>query len=101
MIAEHGSRRSRISNNINEQPNRSMSTSSKNEQVCCIPELNSREIEILLWVGEGLQNKNIAEQLGLSAKTVEFHKSRLYAKLGVTGAVGAVRFAIREGYMEA
>ena len=64
-------------------------------------DLTSRDIEILLLVGEGLPNKEIAGRLDLSMKTVEFHKRRLYSKIEVTGAVGAVRFAIREGYMKA
>ena len=64
-------------------------------------ELTSREIEILRLIGDGLQNKGIAKTLGISAKTVEFHKTQIYAKIGVTGAVGAVRFAIREGYLSA
>ena len=63
--------------------------------------LSSREAEILLLIGDGLPNKGIAERLGITAKAVEFHKTRLYAKIGVTNAVGAVRFAIREGYMDA
>jgi DNA-binding NarL/FixJ family response regulator len=64
-------------------------------------ELTSREIEILRLIGDGLQSKVIAQTLGISAKTVEFHKTQIYAKIGVTGAVGAVRFAIREGYLSA
>jgi two-component system NarL family response regulator len=71
------------------------------ERVRHKPDLTSRDIEILLLVGEGLQNKEIAGRLDLSMKTVEFHKHRLYLKIGVTGGIGAVRFAIREGYMKA
>ena len=67
------------------------------ERVRHQPDLTSRDIEILLLVGEGLQNKEIAGRLDLSMKTVEFHKRRLYSKIEVPGAVGAVRFAIREG----
>ena len=45
------------------------------------PDLKSRDVEILLLVGEGLQNKEIAGRLALSMKTVEFHKRRLYSKI--------------------
>jgi DNA-binding NarL/FixJ family response regulator len=81
---------------MNGPPNRFM-----DERICHKPDLTSRDLEILLLVGEGLQNKEIAGRLDLSMKTVEFHKRRLYSKIGVTGSVGAVRFAIREGYMKA
>ena len=62
--------------------------------------LSPREKEVLLLIGDGLQNKEIAARLGISHKTVEFQKTRLYKKLGVTGAVEAVRFAMREGYFD-
>src|SRR5437870_1021020 len=71
-----------------------MGTSSNNERVRRRPELTRRQIEILLLLGEGLLNKEIAERLNLSLKTVEFHKAQLYSNIGVTGAAGAVRFAI-------
>ncbi|MCU1335314.1 MAG: DNA-binding response regulator, LuxR family [Bryobacterales bacterium] len=65
------------------------------------PNLSLREIEILLLVGDGLQGKEIAQRLGLSPKTIEFYKTRMYGRIGVTGAIGAVRYAIRHGYMDA
>lgn len=51
---------------------------------------------MLLLIGKGLQNKEIATRLGIATKTVELLKTRLYKKLGVAGAVDAVRFAMRE-----
>jgi two-component system, NarL family, response regulator NreC len=59
--------------------------------------LTSREVEILRLIGDGLRGKEIAERLRISPKTVEFHKTHIYERIGVTGVAGAVRFAIREG----
>ena len=64
------------------------------------PHLTKRQIEILLLIADGLQTKQIAARLVISTKSVEFHKTRIYAAIGVTNVVGAVRFAIREGYLK-
>ena len=63
------------------------------------PGLTKRQVEILLLIADGLQTKDIARRLVISPKSVEFHRTRLYAAIGVTNVVGAVRFAIREGYL--
>lgn len=46
--------------------------------------LTSREVEILGLIGEGLTNRDIADRLYLSVRTVEWHRGRLTHKLGVT-----------------
>jgi len=60
--------------------------------------LSEREVEILRLIGDGLATKEIGA--GLSPKTIEFHKTRLYKKIGVYNAVGATRYAMRAGYIE-
>src|SRR5689334_20584961 len=47
--------------------------------------LTSREMEVLRLAAEGLGNKEIAETLGISVKTVEFHKHAIYERLSVRG----------------
>lgn len=56
--------------------------------------LTSRERELLQLVAEGYTNKQIAEQLCLSVKTVEAHKANMCSKLNVRGSAGLVRHAI-------
>jgi DNA-binding CsgD family transcriptional regulator len=62
--------------------------------------LTARQIEILRLIAEGLPNKEIGARLNITRKSVEFHKTRLYAAIGVTNIAGAVRYAIREGYVD-
>lgn len=60
-------------------------------------ELTNRQRQILQLIAEGKQNKEIAEILGVSVKTVEFHRGRLSAKLGARTVADLTRFAIQEG----
>jgi DNA-binding NarL/FixJ family response regulator len=50
-----------------------------------VEQLTEREVELLHLVADGLTNDEIAEQLTLSARTVERHLSNVYRKLGVSG----------------
>jgi pimeloyl-ACP methyl ester carboxylesterase/DNA-binding CsgD family transcriptional regulator len=50
-----------------------------------VEELSGRELEVLRLVAAGLSNEQIAEQLYLSARTVERHLSNIYTKLRVSG----------------
>ncbi len=56
--------------------------------------LTSREREVLDHAARGLHAKEIARALGISARTVEVHKSRIMAKLGVRNVAELVRFSI-------
>jgi len=53
-----------------------------------VEHLTEREVELLHLVADGLTNAEIAEQLTLSARTVERHLSNIYRKLGVSGRAG-------------
>jgi DNA-binding CsgD family transcriptional regulator len=52
--------------------------------------LTGREREVLSLVAMGLAGKQVARHLGISPKTVERHKTKIFSKLGVPNAAGAV-----------
>ena len=60
-------------------------------------ELTSRQRQILQMIAEGKQNKEIADVLRVSVKTIEFHRSRLMTKLGARTVAELTRLAIEEG----
>lgn len=57
--------------------------------------LTAREAEVLVWIARGKPNKDIAEILGLSPRTVNKHLEQIYAKLGVENRASAAATAIR------
>jgi two-component system, LuxR family, response regulator FixJ len=59
-----------------------------------IESLTLREREVLQMAMEGRQNKAIAHALGISVRTVEVHRTRLMARLGVRTVAEAVRLAV-------
>ena len=60
-------------------------------------EPTDRELEVLELVAEGLSNKGIAQQLGISEHTVKFHLNAVMGKLGVQSRTAAVVRAARLG----
>ena len=63
--------------------------------------LTSREQEVLVQVAEGCSNKEIADRLGLSARTVEFHRGQLQSKLKLHSSANLARFAVAQGWVPA
>jgi DNA-binding NarL/FixJ family response regulator len=63
-------------------------------------ELTPREQEVVKLIAEAHTNKEIAEILHLSEKTVESHRARVLQKLGMRDRVELVRYAIRRGLVE-
>ena len=63
-------------------------------------ELSERERQVLTGLASGIPNKQIAVSMGLSEQAVKYHASRLYAKLGVSGRIDAVRAAYEVGLLE-
>jgi len=59
--------------------------------------LTPREIEIVKLVAEGYKNREIAEELFISIKTVEKHRSNLMTKLNLKGAAELAKLAIEKG----
>ena len=62
--------------------------------------LTDREREVLGYVAQGLQQKQIAQQAGISIKTVQHHITHIMEKLEIHDRVELARFAIREGVIE-
>jgi len=62
--------------------------------------LSSREVEVLQLVAEGQANKQVANELHISLKTVEKHRQRLMQKLGIHDTAGLTRHAIAAGVIE-
>ena len=62
--------------------------------------LSEREQEVLNLLVEGLSNKQIAQHLYLSVRTVENHLRRLYQKLGVNTRTEAAVLALQAGWMQ-
>lgn len=59
--------------------------------------LTPRQAEILRLVASGRTTKEIARNLGISPKTVEFHRARLMERLGVHDVTALTRFAVQRG----
>ena len=62
--------------------------------------LTPREQEVVKLVAEGYTNKQIAETLVISDKTVERHRANILDKLGMRDRVELTRYAIRNGLIE-
>jgi two-component system response regulator NreC len=62
--------------------------------------LTDREIEVLKLISQGLSNKQIGEQLFISHKTVDNHRTNLMEKLDIHHVAGLVRFAISNKLLE-
>jgi DNA-binding NarL/FixJ family response regulator len=62
--------------------------------------LTEREREILELVAEGLTNRAIAQRLGLSPRTVEYHLGQIFQRLGVSSRAAAVKEAMRRGWLQ-
>jgi two-component system, NarL family, response regulator NreC len=61
---------------------------------------SERESEVLRLIASGYSNKEIASQLALSVKTVEAHKANAMRKLGLSGRIDIVNYAILQGWLK-
>ncbi len=62
--------------------------------------LSERESDVLRLIASGYSNKEIAGRLNLSVKTVEAHKANAMRKLGLTGRIDIVKYAVLQGWLE-
>jgi DNA-binding NarL/FixJ family response regulator len=66
------------------------------ESFTCEPiSLSDREAEIITLIAEGLTNNQIADDLCLSAHTINTHRKNIMAKLGVKNTAGIVMYAVK------
>ena len=69
----------------------------KSEDSLKLHNLTGREIEVLKLLALGMYNKEVAESLEISERTVKNHVSNIFKKLDVTDRTQAAVFAIRNG----
>ena len=61
------------------------------------PLLSERELQVLKLLADGLRTKEIADNLGIGAKSVETYRARLMEKLKLGSVAELTRYAVREG----
>lgn len=66
-----------------------------------IESLTPREIEVLRLIAQGYTNRQAAEELGISVRTIETHRANIMGKLDVSGRVALVRYAMEHGLLDA
>jgi len=62
-----------------------------------IDQLTTREREVMKLIAEGYRNKDVAEYLSISLKTVEKHRSNMMKKLDLHSASSITSYAIKNG----
>ncbi len=69
-------------------------------QETVVESLTRREMEILRLVAQGYSNRQVAEKMTVSVRTVESHRTNLMGKLALRGRVELVRYAMEHGLLE-
>ena len=64
------------------------------------PPLTERELEVIRALAQGMSDRQIAQSLGISEKTVRNHTSNIYRKLHIFDRTQAVIYAVREGVID-
>ena len=64
-------------------------------------QLTDRERQVVTLIAEGNSTKEVAARLGISVKTADCHRTRIMDKLNLHQTANLVRYAIRQGYIEA
>lgn len=72
---------------------------SRNPEIRPFESLTDREIEVLRLAAQGKNNKEIAEELFLSVRTVEAHLGHIFDKLSVSSRTEAVIIALKKGWV--
>lgn len=79
-------------------PNESLKSSfGVDKDAVQLSKLTEREVDVLKLIAEGLSNKEIGDQLFISHRTVDTHRTNLMKKLEVHNIAGLIKFAIKNG----
>ncbi|MBL4710264.1 MAG: response regulator transcription factor [Flavobacteriales bacterium] len=62
-----------------------------------LSKLTERELDVLKLIAEGLSNKEIGDELFISHRTVDTHRTNLMKKLEVHNIAGLIKFSIKNG----
>jgi DNA-binding NarL/FixJ family response regulator len=71
----------------------------RDERDNLLEQLTGREMEVLRLAGKGMTNREIAQELTISIRTVQVHLSNVFNKLDVGSRVEAVLYALRRGWL--
>jgi DNA-binding NarL/FixJ family response regulator len=63
------------------------------------PIITAREAEVLRLMALGYSNKEIAQTLDIAVKTVEVHKANAMRKLGLSGRIDVIKYAVLQGWL--
>lgn len=63
-------------------------------------QLTNREQTILLQLAQGRSNREVAEALDISVRTVETHRKNIKRKLGISSTAGLTRYALEHGVLQ-
>lgn len=83
----------RISEAIRQDKNSLASLKSRNQALARLSELTPRERQVMDLICEGMANKVVAIELGISERTVELHRGRVMHKLGVRSVPELIELA--------
>lgn len=65
-----------------------------------VKQLTEREIEVLKLIMDERTSVEIAQDLGISVRTVETHRKNITHKVNVRSSIGLTKFAIRAGHLD-
>ena len=68
-------------------------------EIATAESLTEREMEVLRWAVKGMSNKEIADALCLSVRTIQAHLQNIFNKLGVGSRSEAIVYALKKGWL--
>jgi len=71
----------------------------KRDADTAVEQLTERELEVLKLAAKGMTNREIAQELVISVRTVQVHLTNVFGKIGVGSRTEAVLYGLREGWL--